>query len=61
MTTYESRLMKCKKYRLVMGRDVVAVLNLQMWGSGVTPPESSIKAFKLNDGETAERQTHIYL
>jgi len=30
MTTYEGRLMKCKKYRLVMGRDVIAVLNLQM-------------------------------
>jgi len=37
MATYESRLMKCKKYRLVMGRDVVAVLNLQIRGSGVTP------------------------
>ena len=37
MATYESRLMKCKKCGLVLDRDVVAVLNLQMWGLGVTP------------------------
>jgi len=37
MVAYEGRLMKCKKCGLVMDRDVVAVLNLQMWGSGVTP------------------------
>ena len=30
MAIYEGRLMKCKKCRFVMGRDVVAVLNLQM-------------------------------
>ena len=29
--------MKCEKCNLILDRDVVAVLNLQMWGSGVTP------------------------
>ncbi len=37
MTTYEGRLMKCKKCGFIADRDVAAVLNLQMWGSGVTP------------------------
>ena len=37
MVAYEGRLMKCLKCGLVLDRDVVAVLNLQMWGSGVTP------------------------
>ena len=37
MATYEGRLMKCEKCNLILDRDVVAVLNLQMWGSGVTP------------------------
>ncbi|MHA1833811.1 MAG: RNA-guided endonuclease TnpB family protein [Candidatus Baldrarchaeia archaeon] len=37
MTTYEGRLMKCKKCGFIADRDVIAVLNLQMWGSGVTP------------------------
>jgi len=36
MATYGGRLMKCKKCGLVLDRDVVAALNLQMWGSGVT-------------------------
>ena len=37
MSAYEGRLMKCKKCNLVLDRDVVAVLNLQMWGLGVAP------------------------
>jgi len=37
MATYGDRLMKCKKCNLVLDRDVVAVLNLQMWGLGVAP------------------------
>jgi len=37
MATYGGRLMKCEKCNLILDRDVVAVLNLQMWGSGVTP------------------------
>ena len=36
MATYGGRLMKCEKCNLILDRDVVAVLNLQMWGSGVT-------------------------
>lgn len=34
MATYEGRLMKCCKCGLIMDRDVVAVLNLQMRGAG---------------------------
>jgi len=37
MSAYGGRLMKCKKCNLVLDRDVVAVLNLQMWGLGVAP------------------------
>jgi len=37
MAAYGGRLMKCLKCGLVLDRDIVAVLNLQMWGSGVTP------------------------
>ncbi|NJE13871.1 RNA-guided endonuclease TnpB family protein, partial [Thermococcus sp. LS2] len=33
----EGRLMKCLKCGLVEDRDFIAVLNLRMWGSGVTP------------------------
>ena len=36
MAAYGGRLMKCLKCGLVLDRDIVAVLNLQMWGSGVT-------------------------
>ncbi|MBS7618815.1 transposase, partial [Candidatus Bathyarchaeota archaeon] len=37
MASYEDRSMKCKSCGLMMNRDIVAVLNLQMWGSGFTP------------------------
>jgi len=37
MAAYGGRSMKCKKCGLILDRDVVAVLNLRMWGSGVTP------------------------
>ena len=37
LVAYEGRLMKCEKCSLIMDRDVVAVLNLQMWGAGVPP------------------------
>jgi len=33
----EGRLMKCPNCGLVEDRDFIAVLNLRMWGSGVTP------------------------
>jgi len=36
LATYEGRLLKCK-CGFVADRDVVAVLNLRMWGFGVTP------------------------
>jgi len=37
MASYEGRLMKCKKCNLILDRDIVAVLNLQMWGHGFAP------------------------
>jgi putative transposase len=37
MASYEGRLMKCKKCNLISDRDIVAVLNLQMWGHGFAP------------------------
>ena len=37
MAAYKDRLMRCEKCGLISDRDVVAVLNIQMWGSGVTP------------------------
>jgi len=37
MAAYEGRSMKCKRCGFILGRDVVAVFNLRMWGSGVTP------------------------
>ena len=37
LATYEGRLMKCEKCGLILDRDIVAVLNLKMWGLGITP------------------------
>ncbi|MCD6514538.1 MAG: transposase [Candidatus Odinarchaeota archaeon] len=37
MAAYEDRLMMCKKCHLILDRDVAAILNLQMQGSGVVP------------------------
>ncbi|MEM0332579.1 MAG: zinc ribbon domain-containing protein [Archaeoglobaceae archaeon] len=39
MASYDGSIMKCEECGFVMDRDVVAVLNLQMWGS--VAPESS--------------------
>ena len=37
LVAYRDRLMKCNNCDLIADRDVIAVLNLRMWGSGVTP------------------------
>jgi len=37
MATYEGRLMKCENCGIIADRDVIAVLNLRMWGLGVAP------------------------
>ena len=37
MASYGGRLMECEGCGLVLDRDVVAVLNLQMWGQGFAP------------------------
>ncbi|MEM3636539.1 MAG: zinc ribbon domain-containing protein [Thermoproteota archaeon] len=36
MASYEGRLMKCEECNIILDRDVVAVLNLQMRGEGFT-------------------------
>ncbi|CAB49750.1 RNA-guided endonuclease InsQ/TnpB family protein [Pyrococcus abyssi] len=46
----EGRLMKCLKCGLVEDRDFIAVLNLRMWGSGVTPKGLEVsRASTLNE------------
>jgi len=37
LAAYRGRFMKCSNCGLIADRDVVAVLNLRMWGLGVTP------------------------
>jgi len=37
MAAYEGRSIRCRKCGLILDRDVVAVFNIRMWGSGVTP------------------------
>ncbi len=37
LSAYEGRLMKCKNCGIIADRDVIACLNLRMWGFGVTP------------------------
>lgn len=47
----EGRLMKCSNCGLVEDRDFIAVLNLRMWGSGVTPKGLEVsRAGKPNEG-----------
>ena len=45
LSAYEGRLTKCKNCGFVQDRDIVAVLNLRMWGSGVTPNGDKLLRF----------------
>jgi len=54
LSAYRGRLMKCPKCNLIQDRDVIAVLNLQMRGSGVTQSAPTAQT-KGNDGETTGR------
>ncbi len=56
MVAYEGRSMMCEKCNIVMDRDVVAVLNLQMWGSGFTP-----KALYEREGLSRKVSMYSYL
>jgi len=47
MVAYEGRLVKCKKCGLVADRDVVAAINLQMWGVRGAPERVRALAEKL--------------
>ncbi len=58
MAAYEGRLMRCKKCCLILDRDVVAVLNLRMWGSGVTPKVPS-EAYASMTGKRLTDQNHL--
>ena len=37
LSAYKGRLLKCDRCGFAQDRDIIAVLNLRMWGSGVTP------------------------
>ncbi len=54
MVAYRGRSMRYRKCGLIMDRDIVAVLNLQMWGPGVTP-KAPFRGFGLDDGEAVGR------
>ena len=56
MVAYRGRLLKCVECSLILDRDVVAVLNLQMWGSGATP-KALLARLKGDDGETVDRSS----
>jgi transposase len=54
MVAYEGRLMKCEKCNLIMDRDIVAVLNLQMRGAEFPQRalDELIEREELSRGET---------
>jgi len=60
MATYEGRLMKCKKCGFIADRDIIAVLNLQMWGSGVTP-KALIARLRAMMGKRLVTKTYQFL
>ena len=63
MVAYRGRLMRCK-CGVVLDRDVVAVLNLQVWGSGVTPKGDEPlkdKTFKGDVSQSGHTSTKDYI
>ena len=60
MATYEGRLMKCKKCGFIADRDIIAVLNLQMWGLGVTP-KALIARLRAMMGKRLVTKTYQFL
>jgi len=59
LATYEGRLMKCKKCGLILDRDVIAALNLQMWGSGVTPKALIARLRAMMGKRLVDRDLHL--
>jgi len=55
LATYEGRLLKCK-CGLVADRDIVAVLNLRMWGLGVAPKGDELP---VNAGSDVSQGGHM--
>lgn len=63
LSAYRGRLMKCK-CGLVLDRDVIACLNLRMWGSGVTPKGDEplkVSSFKGDVSQSLHRLTNAYV
>ena len=58
MVAYEGRLMKCEKCSLVIDRDVVAVLNLQMRGVGF-PQRALNKLIEREELSRGNNSLHI--
>lgn len=54
----EGRLMKCSNCGLIEDRDFVAVLNLRMWGSGVTP--KGLEASRASTPDERPMKTNPY-
>jgi len=59
MATYDGRLTKCGKCGFVADGDVVAVLNLRMWGSGATPKEDEPSRL-IPQGRCVPKRTYVY-
>jgi len=59
MATYEGRLMKCKKCGFIANRDIIAVLNLQMWGSGVTPKAPLELSSSMMEKRLIDQNSHL--
>ena len=52
--------MKCKKCSLIIDRDVVAVLNLQMWGLGGVAPKALLEALASMMGKRlVDQNSHL--
>ena len=59
MATYVGRSMRCEKCGLILDRDVVAVLNLQMWGSGVTPKAPLELSSSMMEKRLIDQKSHL--
>ena len=60
MSAYGGMLMKCKKCSLIIDRDVVAVLNLQMWGLGGVAPKALLEALASMMGKRlVDQNSHL--
>ncbi|MEM3806655.1 MAG: zinc ribbon domain-containing protein [Thermoproteota archaeon] len=57
MASYEGRLMKCEKCNIILDRDIVAVLNLQMRGEGF--PQRALNEIIEREGLSRNKTSSI--